>query len=489
MAVERPPSGGSWQPTPAPPAPRPTGGGTSAPAPTPQGNAPLTAAAGSPVSKYTWALALVHAMGGTPTPAIINLVIAWIDKEGTKAAWNPLAITGHAPGSTTFGSPGSNTAHAGVQNFTSFDQGVQTTAQFLLNSSHYQNIVAAIRLGNPDLAFAHLNEFDTWGGTAGYGSSLVGVYRSVSGDPNAGAGGLLAANGGGGTTGGLSPAVTSALSADPSLEWALGVPEVAGILQQAASQNWTDSQLTAALQGSDYYKSHSAQIRAWQALQTSDPASAARNLQAAEASLRAQAASLGLTLSDSALAGLAMGEEMFQWNSDEIHQHLLAASAFSQSSSLGSIGDGAVQARQLFAQYGIKLDDQSAQQYGLQINTASDPTSALENIRPIAIAQAKGLFPSLAPQLDQGVTVAQVFTPYANAAANLLEVDPSQIDLTDPKYSRALQGDNKQGQMNLDQWQSTIMSDPRYGWDRTGNARASAVQLTQQLGATFGVSA
>lgn len=489
MAAERPPSGGAWHPpapSPVPNPPRPTPQPPAATAPTPQTGQPLTAGGGSPISKYSWALALVQALGGTPTPQIVNLLVAWIDKEGTAAAWNPLAITGKASGSTQFNS-------IGVQNFTSFQQGVQATAQFLQNG-RYNDIVAAIRSGNVALALDAPQEFDTWGGSkpGAYSSSLFGIYRTVSGDPTAGQASLRAAQSGGqGPTSAASGSAASyILSTDPSLEWALGVPELASILNQAATGNWNDTQLTAALMNSDYYRSNSAQVRAWQALQQSDPSSAARDIQQAEANLKAQAASLGITISDSALAGLALGDQEFQWNADEERQHLLAASAFSQSGALGTgaVGDGATQAKQLFAQYGIDLPDNLAQQYGLQINTATDPTSALENLRPLAINQAKGMFPTLAPLLDQGVTVAQVFSPYANAASNLLGVDPSQINLADPKWNRALQGDGKQGQMSLQQWQSTVMTDPQYHYDSSENGQASAVNLTQSLGRVFGVS-
>lgn len=478
MAVERPPGGGQWTPT--PPKTQPSGGGGGNPSATPAGNAPLTAAGGTPTSKYMWALALIQALGGTPTPGIVNLVIAWIDKEGTSASWNPLAITGRAAGSTSFNS-------VGVQNFTSFQQGVQATAQFIQNG-RYNNIVAAIRLGDPNVALAHLNEFNTWGGSAGYGASLVGIYQRVSGDPHAGAGGLIAAGGAGGpgnTAGAGGPVADYILRTDPSLEWALGVPELAGILQQAANSRYDDAKLTAALTGSDYYRSHSAQVRAWQTLQSTDPATAARDLQAAEAALRAQALALGITLSDSALAGLAMGHQMFGWTADEDRQHLLSAGAFSQSGTLGAVGDGAVQAKQLFAQYGIKLDDQTAQTYGMQINVATSATQALENLRPIAIQQAKGLYPHLADLLDKGVTVANVFAPYQSDAAQLLSVDATTIDLTDPKWSRFLEGEQP---MSRQQARATVQTDPIYHWDTSENGRTSAFALRDQLAKTFGVS-
>lgn len=476
MAAERPPQGGAWTPSPAPtpkaPA-APTGGGS-------QGGQPLSAAGGTPTSKYQWAVALIQALGGTPTPGIVNLVVAWIDKEGTKAAWNPLAITG----------PGGTFNSVGVENFTSFTQGVQATAQFLQNG-RYPNIVNAIRTGDPSLALAHLNEFDTWGGSAGYGSSLVGIYQRVSGDKTAGAGMLVAGAGGGGPSGTGSVVASYILQNDPSLDWALGVPELQAILAGAdVSSSQGVSNLTAALMGSDYYRSHSSAARDWTNLQSTDPSSAARQIQATEAHLREVAAQLGLNLSDSALSGLALGELSMGWTPGgaEEHQALLAATAFSQGgTSQGAIGDGAVQAKQLFAEYGIRLDDATAQRYGLQINVATSPTGALENLRPTAIAQAKGLFPGLAPLLDQGVTVENVFSQYRGVASTLLGIDPSSIDLTDPKWSRFLEGDNKTGPMSQQQAAATIQKDPLYHWDTSANGRASAVNLASTIGRDWGV--
>jgi hypothetical protein len=503
MAVERPPGGGQWTPTPPPrPAPPPTryapppsntslfrppasvGGGAAAQSA--YGGGAGNAAIASDPSQLGAFLAAIrqHESGGNyqehggiggaagATGAYQFMQGTW---DGYAREMGRADLVGRAPWQA---SPADQDAVAGFMASQAFKR--YGTWQAAAEVWYYpawagdpskQNMVPVPGAGNTETIGA-------------YGAQIVSMMGGAGGSAG-GAGSYTASS-----TGALGGDVQAyIMRTDPTLDWALGIPEIANILSTASSQNYNDAQLTAALEGTDYYRAHSAQVRAWQALSKSDPATAGRDLQAAEATIRADALNLGITLTDSAIAGLAMGDEMFQWNPDEIRAHLLSASAFSQSGTLGAVGDGAMQARQLFAEYGIKLNDATAQQYGMQINTASSLSQALESLRPTAIAQAIGLFPSLAPLLEKGVTVANIFSPYQQQAATLLEKDPSQIDLTDPKFSRALQGDQKQGQMSQNQWQSTLMTDPQYHWDTTGNAKAAAVNLTTQLGNAFGVHA
>lgn len=92
------------------------------------------------------------------TPENERLFVAWQQGEGTRAAFNPLATTSHAPGSTAF-----NDNHGDpVQNFTSFEQGVQMTAHTLLNG-HYANILAALSAGNSAVAVAQAIAASPWG--------------------------------------------------------------------------------------------------------------------------------------------------------------------------------------------------------------------------------------------------------------------------------------------------------------------------------------
>lgn len=108
--------------------------------------------------REAFARAIFAKLGVPDTPENLRALIAWQQGEGTSAAFNPLATTDHAPGSTAFndnnGTP--------VQNFTSFEQGVDTTVQTLMNG-RYGNILSALQQGNSAVAVAQAIAASPWG--------------------------------------------------------------------------------------------------------------------------------------------------------------------------------------------------------------------------------------------------------------------------------------------------------------------------------------
>lgn len=141
-----------------------------APAPTPdqvsaaagqagvQGNPSGTGHIASTPDRLNFAHAILSKLGMPLTPENERVMLAWQQGEGTAAAFNPLATTDHAPGSTSFndnnGTP--------VQNFTSFEQGVDTTVKTLTNG-RYGNILAALQQGNSAVAVAQAIANSPWG--------------------------------------------------------------------------------------------------------------------------------------------------------------------------------------------------------------------------------------------------------------------------------------------------------------------------------------
>lgn len=111
--------------------------------------------------------------GPTPTPTptppptppgglttdIINFMANWANCEsgGGGGAFNPLNYTLPYAGSTTFNA-------AGVQNYTTFENGV-TATQIFLGQTNMQAFTAAIEAGNLPQAGAALDAFySSWGG-------------------------------------------------------------------------------------------------------------------------------------------------------------------------------------------------------------------------------------------------------------------------------------------------------------------------------------
>jgi hypothetical protein len=107
--------------------------------------------------------------------------------------------------------------------------------------------------------------------------------------------------------------------------------------------------------------------------------------------------------------------------------------------------------------------------------------------------QAKSLFPSLADAIDRGFDVKTYAAPYVQTAARLMNVDPASINMTDPKFIKALnQVDPTTGgrvSMSLDQWERTIRGDPNdaYGYQRTTQGVNDAYLLASHLAHSMGV--
>jgi len=109
---------------------------------------------------------------------------------------------------------------------------------------------------------------------------------------------------------------------------------------------------------------------------------------------------------------------------------------------------------------------------------------------------AKGLYPGIAEQLNQGLTVKDIADPYVSTMANLLEIDPGTIKWsTDPAIKRALQGqsltatgDKVQKEVTpLWQFEQQVRQDPR--WQYTQNATDTASTSLLHLGRDFGFAA
>lgn len=123
-----------------------------------QGNPSGQGAVKSTPERLAFANALLEKLGMPITTENQKLLLAWQQAEGTSAAFNPLATTDHAPGSTSFNSNGG----VPVQNFTSFEQGVDTTVRTLTNG-RYGNILAALQQGNNAVAVAQAIAASPWG--------------------------------------------------------------------------------------------------------------------------------------------------------------------------------------------------------------------------------------------------------------------------------------------------------------------------------------
>jgi hypothetical protein len=140
---------------------------------------------------------------------------------------------------------------------------------------------------------------------------------------------------------------------------------------------------------------------------------------------------------------------------------------------------------------------QSARAYGYAVSDAEVQAAltggmyngvavSSESITQKAQKAAKGAYGHLSDQIDSGLSLDDIFSNYRRYAANVLELDESQIDFTkDPKWQSAF-GTKESGQMGLGDWVKKLKSDKSFGWQYTNEANRQAVDIAAMIARTFG---
>jgi hypothetical protein len=257
---------------------------------------------------------------------------------------------------------------------------------------------------------------------------------------------------------------------------------------------WTPDQLLAEYHKTEYYQSSTDQMRQWDLLQATDPASAAQKRDMAARMISDAQKATGIVLSqDGGLSSMyfsfLVDAVRNNWDATEIKYRLLG-SVNTTPTLGGELGQKAADVRRMANDYGLPMSDEKVMAYGRgMLQGAFTP----ETLQGDLILQAKSLYPTIAGQLDKGMTVRQFADPYLQLAQRELGIDPNSVDLTDSKWIKMLnQQDPKTGDrtpMTVDTWLSTIRSDPTYGYAHTSQGKQSASTLAAQLGQKMGASA
>jgi hypothetical protein len=168
---------------------------------------------------------------------------------------------------------------------------------------------------------------------------------------------------------------------------------------------------------------------------------------------------------------------------------------------LQELATNPAEAQRRLGQYGeaakyVKM----AADYGQQVSFDWALKKADEVVRGVYTAddlenqlrdQAKALFPYLRTQLEQGSTVADVWEPIKNVAANVLGVNPADIQLSDSKWSSLLQTDDGKGGFRLPsqaEVEKRLRTDSRYGYTNTQNGRDDVSNLIGTINQGFGLT-
>jgi tail lysozyme len=271
----------------------------------------------------------------------------------------------------------------------------------------------------------------------------------------------------------------------------IGVPELKKLLDQAIAQNMPVADFQNEIQNSKWYKTHNDATKRLFALRFSDPAEYKTQLTQAGSTVQTLAAQMGVTLHGTEQADLARKYIEGGWDQATLQRALGADINFKngdRSPLTGGYAQAYDQLKQNFAAYGVPVSDLTLRYRAREMVSG---IQTLDTYKQLALSSAKSMYPSLAGQLDSGLTVKDIADPYIQQMGNLLEIDPQTIDITDPTIKRALQGSvvNTGGKSTatstpLYQFEQTLRADPR--WAKTQNATDTMSTSLVHIGRDFG---
>lgn len=268
--------------------------------------------------------------------------------------------------------------------------------------------------------------------------------------------------------------------------WALQIPEVGKVLRDAAAGNWSPDRLKGELQKTNWWKTSSASSRTFQENMATDPASVQAQIAQGANKIRQELQAQGVTLDEGRIQEIA--SKAIEFGLDDAQTKMMLDSELMRSPDLAKSKVG-TDFKALAQQYAVPLSDAALNAWSAHVVSGAQSD---EQFREYLSQQAQDRFRDNAPLtkwLQGGGTVSQYFDPYKQYAAQTLGVNPDTIDLTDPKWSAAInakQADGTISAMTYDQWVTHLKQDPQYNYSKTTQGTADGFGLGSFIGTTFG---
>lgn len=276
---------------------------------------------------------------------------------------------------------------------------------------------------------------------------------------------------------------------DYGLSYALfkAFPELDDLLKMAVAESWTPSKFQVELRQTKWFKKHSDVWREYTALQYSDPATFDERLNNSITKVQDLAMSVSAKLSDKALNRLAKRAVLFGLSDDELRnilsRHVKPTPGGQYGGELASVEQDL---RSTAIKNGIRLTDEQVKGWMRQIvrgNASQD--QYMTSIRKMAAAA----FPLYGEQIQGGMDLADVASPYMQSMAEVLELNPAALTLEDPTIRTALGGTRDSGgklnPLSIGEFEDRLRQDKRWGY--TKKANESALGFASAIARSWGL--
>lgn len=251
------------------------------------------------------------------------------------------------------------------------------------------------------------------------------------------------------------------------------------LFNDAVKGDWDAARFQAKLKNTSFYKKNSESARNYDLLRTTDPASFNQQRTQLRAQIHDAAATMGADMSGNQLTRITQNAMKFGWNDSQIRdtlgQYVKAVNGVYR----GEAGQNIQQVMSTAYKNGIKLSPQTRQKWAQSISMGNNSASFYEQqVRNMA----KSLAPSYADQLQAGLDLMDIASPYIESKAQILEMNPADIDLFDKDIRGAMSGISKDGKptsKSLWQFEQDMRKSP--AWLKTKNAQDSTMSVAKQV--------
>lgn len=281
------------------------------------------------------------------------------------------------------------------------------------------------------------------------------------------------------------------------------VPEIEAIHRQAANEGWFETatgraRYKRAIQQSQWYQENNKYARAasiaFEAAQKGQGADWQALLQNARLAIEQRAMELGVALTEEQKKALESQYVYQGWGQDgrdRLLDQALAQNLAPQAGATGVMGfrgnAGQVveNLRRTALENGLTYDDGYYQSAARSV--VGGLTSEEDQIRDIQ-EQAASLWPVFSDKIRAGFSARQLASPYIQMMAQEFEINPNDINLSDPYIRSALGGFGADGSpqaMNMWDFQKKLRQDPR--WMNTLKAQNEVTSVTGRVMQMFGL--
>ena len=264
------------------------------------------------------------------------------------------------------------------------------------------------------------------------------------------------------------------------------VPELQNIYNQAVSGTWSTDRFIAAIQNSHWWASTSGTARQAFTTMKTDPATWHQNINNLQAQMTNTAAQLGVTLTPQQAQQIAVDAITNGYDqntavlSQKMAEFLRPASGNHFGGQAGSYED---QLRQAMTQLGVFMPEA---QLDNQIKQIVAGKQSVQGVTAQLRTQAASMYPAYSNQINSGMNLSDIASPYMQRAQQLLEMGPGSVNIQTPMIRSALQytQDGKPTAMPMYNFEKQVRQDPR--WLSTDNAQDSFMSNAHQVLVNFG---